>query len=238
MSKKEKPPEIWETIPITDERARELVECLVTHDEPERVEALVGLICALHVQGGEALLGGGYTDGNASIVFAAMFHAYSRSDHFNDSLFEFLISRGFAHDYRARRRAKKGGGRMMKTNAARKPSTTVDVQPASIPATIARFDIYEGTLWGAGILKGDTAIVLLNCEIQPEDLVLVHTPEGLQILQYHPAPGGRVKLRTVECARSRGRVYEPKDAVILGRVVQVQWQGKVVQTVVKLRPVY
>ena len=121
--------------------------------------------------------------------------------------------------------------------SATKPAP-ITFEMVTIEATIAYFEIPDGSLWGAGILKGDAAAVLLNTpDVRPEDLVLVHTPEGLRVLQYHDAPGGRVKLRTMECARSRRWVYERKDAVVLGRVVQVVCMGKPVQTLVKLRPV-
>jgi hypothetical protein len=121
--------------------------------------------------------------------------------------------------------------------SAAKPAP-VTFSTVTIEATVAHFEIHDGSLWGTGVLKGDTAVVLLNTpDVRPEDLVLVHTPEGLRVLQYHSAPGGRVKLRTLECARSRQWVYERKDAVVLGRVVQFVCMGKPVQTIVKLRPV-
>lgn len=121
--------------------------------------------------------------------------------------------------------------------SATKPAP-ITFETVTFEAAVAYFEIPDGSLWGAGILKGDTAVVLLNTpDVLPEDLVLVHTPEGLRVLQYHDAPDGRVKLRTLECARSRKWVYERKDAVVLGRVVQVVCAGKPMQTLVKLRPV-
>ena len=113
----------------------------------------------------------------------------------------------------------------------------VTTYPVSIPATVAHFEMFDNSLVGAGVLKGDTAVVLLDSEVRSEDLVLVHTPEGLQVLQYHSAPAGRVKLRTVEFQKSRRWVYGREDAVILGRVLQFQCGGKVVQTLVALRAV-
>ena len=121
-----------------------------------------------------------------------------------------------------------------------KPRPEVEMQPVNIPGTVAYFEIDDGSLMGAGILKGDKAVVLLDCEVQRDDLVLVHVVgEGLRVLRYHTAPGGRVKLSTMEFARSRQRVYKRDAAVVLGRVVQVQYgAGKVAQTLVPLRPIY
>ena len=75
-----------------------------------------------------------------------------------------------------------------------KPRPEVEMQPVNIPGTVAYFEIDDGSLMGAGILKGDKAVVLLDCEVQRDDLVLVHVVgEGLRVLRYHTAPGGRVK---------------------------------------------
>ncbi|MGB7923430.1 MAG: hypothetical protein WCF57_09315 [Pyrinomonadaceae bacterium] len=119
--------------------------------------------------------------------------------------------------------------------ANRKPAVTV--QPVSIPAVIAHFEMFDSSLIGAGVLAGDTAVVLLNSDVRSGDLVLVHTPQGLEVLQYHTAPNERVKLRTLEFTRSRKHVYTMKDAVILGRVVQFISNGKPVQLLISLRPV-
>ena len=113
----------------------------------------------------------------------------------------------------------------------------ITIEQTSIPAVIAHFEMPDGSLIGAGVLAGDTAVVLLNSEVQSGDVVLVHTPQGLEVLQYHTAPCERVKLRTLEFTRSRKYVYTKKDAVILGRVVQFISNGKPVQLLINLRPV-
>jgi uncharacterized protein YcnI len=114
----------------------------------------------------------------------------------------------------------------------------INLETVTFQATVAHFEVFDGSLCGAGVLKGDTAVVLLNTpDIQPGDLVLVHTPEGLRVLQYHPAPGDRVKLSTLEFKKSRRWTYTRTDAVVLGRVVQFAWEGKEVQTLVKVRPI-
>jgi hydrogenase maturation factor len=113
----------------------------------------------------------------------------------------------------------------------------ITIEPASIPVTIAYFEMPDSSLVGAGVLAGDTAVVLLNSDIQSGDVVLVHTPQGLEVLQYHTAPCERVKLRSLEFARSRKYVYTKKDAVVLGRVVQFVYEGKPIQLLINLRPV-
>ena len=123
------------------------------------------------------------------------------------------------------------------SSAARKLASITQVETVSIPATIGHFEMPDNSLCGAGVLPGDTAVVLLNADVQSGDLVLVHTPEGLRVLQYHPAPGERVKLRTLEYKRSRRFVYTREQAVILGRVVQFVCKGKPVPLLVALRPV-
>lgn len=119
-----------------------------------------------------------------------------------------------------------------------KPATPIHIHQAQLPVTIAHFEIADNSLAGAGALAGDTAVVLLDSDIQSGDFVLVHLlGEGLLVLQYHTAPGDKVKLRTRQFQKSRRWVAEKKDAVILGRVVQFQCDGKAVQTIVEIRPV-
>lgn len=113
----------------------------------------------------------------------------------------------------------------------------ISVEPAAITVTVAHFEIPDGSLVGAGVLPGDTAVCLLNCEVRSDDFVLVHTPEGLQVLQYHPGPGGRVKLQSLEFKNSRRYVYTRDEAVILGRAVQFACQGKPVRLLINLRPI-
>ena len=121
-------------------------------------------------------------------------------------------------------------------SAALKPP--IQVQPTSIPVVIAHFQIFDNSLAGAGILEGDTAVVLLDSDIQSGDFVLAHIlGENLRVLQYHTAPCDRVKLRTLEYKRSRKWACKRGDVVILGRVVQFQCDGKPVQTIVEIRPV-
>ena len=120
--------------------------------------------------------------------------------------------------------------------SAVKPALT-NIEPTSISVVIAHFEMPDSSMIGAGVLAGDTAVVLLNSEILSGDVVLVHTPQGLEVLQYHTAPSERVKLRTFEFTRSRKYVYTKKDAVILGRVVQFISNGKPVQLLINLRPV-
>lgn len=105
MRKKSKPPEIWECLPITRERAKEFVNALCDHEEPERAIALIGLLCGLYV---ESMPERG-CPGNDDIAHNAMFHAFSFTQEFNDSFFSLVVSRGFARDYRKRRRAEEGG---------------------------------------------------------------------------------------------------------------------------------
>ncbi|HYX71706.1 MAG TPA: hypothetical protein VE732_02970 [Nitrososphaera sp.] len=122
-------------------------------------------------------------------------------------------------------------------SAAIKPAP-IHIQQATLPVTIAHFEMADNSLAGAGVLAGDTAVVLLDSDIQSGDFVLVHiVGEGLQVLQYHSAPAERVKFRTLQFQKSRRWGCKRKDAVILGRVVQFQCDGKVVQTIIELRPV-
>ena len=122
-------------------------------------------------------------------------------------------------------------------SAAIKPAP-IHIQQTHLPVTIAHVEIPDNSLAGAGVLAGDTAVIVLDSAIQSGDLVLVHVlGEGLRVLQYHSAPADRVKLRTLQFQKSRKWVCERKDAVILGRVVQFQCDGKVVQTIIALRPV-
>lgn len=115
---------------------------------------------------------------------------------------------------------------------------SIQVQPASIPVTVAHFEMFDNSLAGAGVLQGDTAVILLDSELQSGDFVLVHVlGEGLRVLQYHTAPSSRVKLRTLQYQKSRKWVCKREDVVILGRVVQFQCNGKPVQTIVEIRPV-
>jgi hypothetical protein len=117
-------------------------------------------------------------------------------------------------------------------------TTPIHIQQASLPVTIAHFEMFDSSLAGAGVLAGDVAVVLLDSDIQSGDFVLVHLlDEGLRVLQYHSAPGERVKLRTYEYRKSRKWVCEKRGAVILGRVLQFQCDGRAVQTVVEIRPV-
>lgn len=121
--------------------------------------------------------------------------------------------------------------------SAAKPAP-ITFETVNIEATVAHFEVPGGSLHAAGVLAGDTAVVLLNTpDLQPGDFVLVHTPEGLSVLQYHPAPGDRVKLSTLEFKKSRRWTYTRSEAVILGRVVQFACDGKEVQTLVKVRPI-
>jgi SOS-response transcriptional repressor LexA len=123
-------------------------------------------------------------------------------------------------------------------SAALKPAAPIHIQQASLLVTIAHFEVFDGSLAGAGVLAGDTAVILLDSDIQSGDFVLVHLlGEGLRVMQYHTAPGDNVKLRTYEYQKSRRLTRERKDAVILGRVVQFQCGGQVVPTVVEIRPV-
>ena len=122
-------------------------------------------------------------------------------------------------------------------SSAARQLAPVTVQLASISVVFAHFEMPDNSLCGAGVLAGDRAVVLLNADIQSGDLVLVHTPEGLRVLQYHATPGDRVKLRTLEFNKSRRFVYTKDRAVILGRAVQFVCKGKPVQLLVELRPV-
>jgi SOS-response transcriptional repressor LexA len=115
---------------------------------------------------------------------------------------------------------------------------SIQVLPVSIPATVAHFEMFDNSLAGAGVLQGDTAVILLDCDIQSRDFVLAHVlGEGLRVLQYHSAPSERVKLRTLEYQKSRKWALKRENVVIFGRVVQFQCNGKPVQTVVEIRPV-
>jgi hydrogenase maturation factor len=122
-------------------------------------------------------------------------------------------------------------------SAAVKP-TPIHIQQATLSVTVAHFEMPDNSLAGVGVLKGDTAVVLLDSDIQSGDFVLVHlVGEGLRVLQYHSAPADRLKLRTYEYQKSRKWKPKRKDAVILGRVVQFQYDCKAVQTTIELRSV-
>jgi SOS-response transcriptional repressor LexA len=93
----------------------------------------------------------------------------------------------------------------------------------------------DNSLVGAGVLAGDTAVVLLAADYQTGDLVLAHTPEGLNVYQYRATRSGRVRLRTLQFRDSINYLYSQREAVVLGRVVQFLCRDKPVQLLIELR---
>lgn len=72
------------------------------------------------------------------------------------------------------------------------------------------------------IFNGDFALVHINAEVRPGDLVAALTPEGMMIKYVYPDESGRVRLESANEAKFPAKIFEVNEVLIQGKVIRVE----------------